>query len=257
MPPLLVLSLTVRRPGADRGGAGGRLAGDIWGAVLWQSIGNTMFGYAAWGWLLGRYPAATIAPLSLLVPVFGMGTAAWWLRRAAARVEACQRRRWSSAGWRSTCCGRSCCAAWVPRTGRVSRRNSHAWTVATRCGPARYDRCASRPDAATRSLTYGDHTNATSPRRDGGGHRRREPAPVPQQLAPTRIPALTVAAASRDPRREQRCRVAASRWRGEPQRPSAARGRLCGSDRGVAQPASYSSGEIQQLVDRRCTQDAW
>ena len=43
-----------------------------WAAVLWQSIGNTLFGFAAWGWLLARHPAATIAPLALLVPVFGI-----------------------------------------------------------------------------------------------------------------------------------------------------------------------------------------
>lgn len=47
-----------------------------WAAVLWQSLGNTLFGYAAWGWLLARHPAATISPLSLLVPVFGMGASA-------------------------------------------------------------------------------------------------------------------------------------------------------------------------------------
>jgi O-acetylserine/cysteine efflux transporter len=47
--------------------------------VAWQSVGNTMFGYGAWGWLLARYPAASVAPMSLLVPVFGMGAAALWL----------------------------------------------------------------------------------------------------------------------------------------------------------------------------------
>ncbi|MGZ3402925.1 MAG: EamA family transporter [Phenylobacterium sp.] len=47
-----------------------------WAAVLWQSFGNSLFGYAAWGWLLARHPAATISPLSLLVPVFGMGASA-------------------------------------------------------------------------------------------------------------------------------------------------------------------------------------
>lgn len=47
-----------------------------WAAVLWQSIGNTIFGYTAWGWLLARYPATTIAPLALMVPVFGMGASA-------------------------------------------------------------------------------------------------------------------------------------------------------------------------------------
>jgi O-acetylserine/cysteine efflux transporter len=50
-----------------------------WAAVLWQSVGNTIFGYTAWGWLLARHPAATVAPLSLLVPVFGMGASAMLL----------------------------------------------------------------------------------------------------------------------------------------------------------------------------------
>jgi O-acetylserine/cysteine efflux transporter len=47
-----------------------------WGAVVWQSVGNSLFGYAAWGWLLARHPAATITPLAMLVPVFGMGASA-------------------------------------------------------------------------------------------------------------------------------------------------------------------------------------
>jgi O-acetylserine/cysteine efflux transporter len=51
----------------------------IWAVVAWQSIGNTMFGYGAWGWLLARYPASSVAPMSLLVPVFGMGAATMWL----------------------------------------------------------------------------------------------------------------------------------------------------------------------------------
>lgn len=53
-----------------------------WLAVLWQSWGNTLFGYAAWGWLLARHPAATITPMALLVPVFGMAASAWWLGEA-------------------------------------------------------------------------------------------------------------------------------------------------------------------------------
>jgi O-acetylserine/cysteine efflux transporter len=47
-----------------------------WAAVFWQSLGNTMFGYAAWGWLLARHPAATVTPMAMLVPVFGMGASA-------------------------------------------------------------------------------------------------------------------------------------------------------------------------------------
>ena len=50
-----------------------------WAAVLWQSVGNTLFGYAAWGWLLARHPAGTVAPMALLVPVFGMTASAAWL----------------------------------------------------------------------------------------------------------------------------------------------------------------------------------
>jgi O-acetylserine/cysteine efflux transporter len=50
-----------------------------WAAVAWQAWGNSIFGYAAWGWLLSRYSAATITPMALLVPLFGMGSSAWWL----------------------------------------------------------------------------------------------------------------------------------------------------------------------------------
>ena len=32
--------------------------------------------HVCWAWLLARHPAATISPLSLLVPVFGMGASA-------------------------------------------------------------------------------------------------------------------------------------------------------------------------------------
>jgi O-acetylserine/cysteine efflux transporter len=53
-----------------------------WAAVLWQAVGNTLFGYAAWGWLLGRYPVASVAPMSLLVPVFGIAASALWLGEA-------------------------------------------------------------------------------------------------------------------------------------------------------------------------------
>ncbi|HMH64798.1 MAG TPA: EamA family transporter [Rhizomicrobium sp.] len=48
----------------------------IWPTLLWQSAANTLFGYTMWAWLLSRYPAATVAPMSLLVPVFGIGASA-------------------------------------------------------------------------------------------------------------------------------------------------------------------------------------
>lgn len=53
-----------------------------WLAVGWQAWGNSLFGYAAWGWLLSRYNAATITPMALLVPVFGMGASSWYLNES-------------------------------------------------------------------------------------------------------------------------------------------------------------------------------
>jgi O-acetylserine/cysteine efflux transporter len=53
-----------------------------WAAVLWQSIGNTMFGYTAWQWLLTKHPAAVVTPMALLVPIFGMSASAIVLSEA-------------------------------------------------------------------------------------------------------------------------------------------------------------------------------
>lgn len=50
-----------------------------WLGVFWQSWGNTLFGYSAWAWLLSKHPAAVVAPAPLLVPIFGMGAAAFFL----------------------------------------------------------------------------------------------------------------------------------------------------------------------------------
>ena len=54
----------------------------VWASVLWQALGNTLFGYGVWNWLLARHPAATVTPLALLVPVFGMGASALSLGEA-------------------------------------------------------------------------------------------------------------------------------------------------------------------------------
>lgn len=78
VPPLIVLSLLIDGPVAIAQGIG-QISLTSALAVLWQSWGNTLFGYVVWGWLLARYPAATVAPVALLVPVFGMGASAWWL----------------------------------------------------------------------------------------------------------------------------------------------------------------------------------
>lgn len=77
-PPLVALSLLLEGwPAISHG----LQAADTWTwlAVTWQALGNTLFGYAAWAWLLARHPAASITPTALLVPLFGMGGAALWL----------------------------------------------------------------------------------------------------------------------------------------------------------------------------------
>jgi len=75
VPPLLALSFLVEGPATIVEGIRHATL-TTWAAVLWQSVGNTMFGYACWAWLLSRYPAATVAPISLLVPVFGFASSA-------------------------------------------------------------------------------------------------------------------------------------------------------------------------------------
>jgi O-acetylserine/cysteine efflux transporter len=78
VPPLALLSLWVEGWPAMLAGMQ-QADGLAWAAVAWQAWGNSIFGYAAWGWLLSRYSAATITPMALLVPLFGMGSSAWWL----------------------------------------------------------------------------------------------------------------------------------------------------------------------------------
>lgn len=78
VPPLFVLSFLFEGWTAMRDGVA-RADLATWAAVLWQSVGNTMFGYAAWGFLLARHPAAIVTPLALLVPVFGLGASALFL----------------------------------------------------------------------------------------------------------------------------------------------------------------------------------
>ena len=75
VPPLFIMSMIFEGwPAMVRGVETASLG--TWAAVLYQSVANSLFGYVAWGWLLARHPAATIAPLSLLVPVFGMAASA-------------------------------------------------------------------------------------------------------------------------------------------------------------------------------------
>lgn len=75
VPPLVVLALAFEGWPAIEAGLRDADAAS-WAAVAWQSVGNTLFGYTAWQWLLTRHPAAVVTPMALLVPVFGMSASA-------------------------------------------------------------------------------------------------------------------------------------------------------------------------------------
>lgn len=75
VPPLLVLALIFE--GAPvMIAAVTTMTPVVWAELLYQSLGNTLFGYAVWGWLLARHPAAVVSPWALLVPVFGLTASA-------------------------------------------------------------------------------------------------------------------------------------------------------------------------------------
>jgi O-acetylserine/cysteine efflux transporter len=79
IPPLLLLSLYFEGGYSSLVSAIELAPLGAWAGVFWQSWANTLFGYAAWAWLLSKHPAALVAPAPLLVPIFGMGATAIFL----------------------------------------------------------------------------------------------------------------------------------------------------------------------------------
>jgi O-acetylserine/cysteine efflux transporter len=70
-PPLLLLSLLTENHAAIMN----TLTHPSWkaiGSVAYLAWGSTLIGYGLWNVLLGRYRAATVAPFTLLVPIFGI-----------------------------------------------------------------------------------------------------------------------------------------------------------------------------------------
>ena len=80
--PLLIVTALVHEGPARIATSLSHAGPGTWAAILWQTIGNTMFGYTAWAVLIRRYPAALIAPFSLLVPLVAMAASAVWLGEA-------------------------------------------------------------------------------------------------------------------------------------------------------------------------------
>lgn len=74
--PLFLLSLAIEGwPAIVSGVTGMGLVGA--GSVLYLAILATLVGFGLWGFLLKNHPASTVAPFSLLVPLFG--TLSSWL----------------------------------------------------------------------------------------------------------------------------------------------------------------------------------
>ncbi|MGW1540380.1 EamA family transporter [Streptomyces sp. NPDC002309] len=86
--PLLALSLLLEGPTRDYDA----LRGLDWqgaGTVVYVAWVSTVFGFGAWGWLLRRHPASTVAPFSLLVPAFGMTSAVVFLGESMTPLRWC------------------------------------------------------------------------------------------------------------------------------------------------------------------------
>ena len=77
-PPLLLASFVLEGPAA-MSAAVHQMSWLSAGAVLYQAYPTTILGFGIWAMLMRQYPAATVAPFTLLVPVAGMLSAAWVL----------------------------------------------------------------------------------------------------------------------------------------------------------------------------------
>ncbi|MFD3748386.1 EamA family transporter [Nocardia sp. NPDC058633] len=77
--PMLALSMAVEGPGTGLRAIGAAFSADglpALGALAYIAVLATVCGSGLWTYLMSRYPAGTVAPLSLLVPVVGIA-AAW------------------------------------------------------------------------------------------------------------------------------------------------------------------------------------
>lgn len=77
IPPLPLLAMSLALEGPDRiVHAFTTLTLVGVGSLVYIAAAATLFGFAAWGFLMRHYPASLVAPFSLLVPIFGMSSSA-------------------------------------------------------------------------------------------------------------------------------------------------------------------------------------
>ena len=89
VPPLPLLALSLLTEGATADLAA--LAHPSWllaAVVGFNSYGATLVGFGLWSVLLARYPASTVAPFSLLVPVVAIGASVVLLAEPLSMLEA-------------------------------------------------------------------------------------------------------------------------------------------------------------------------
>ncbi|MEV4637213.1 EamA family transporter [Actinoplanes sp. NPDC049548] len=84
--PLILLSLLVEGPAADLA-ALRAIDGPAVAALLYVVLVATLAGFGGWGLLIRRYGASPVAPFSLLVPVFGLASAALFLGERIHRTD--------------------------------------------------------------------------------------------------------------------------------------------------------------------------
>jgi O-acetylserine/cysteine efflux transporter len=77
-PPLLALSF-ILEPNSWSSETISHISWLTVGAIGYIVYPSTLLAFAAWSWLLSYYPAATVAPFTLLVPVFGFTASIWVL----------------------------------------------------------------------------------------------------------------------------------------------------------------------------------
>lgn len=71
--PLFFLALLLDSPQGVRDALSSMQAASVF-AIAYIAFGATLFGFGGWSALLAKYPAGTVAPYSLLVPVTGLFT---------------------------------------------------------------------------------------------------------------------------------------------------------------------------------------
>lgn len=58
-----------------------------WSSLIYVSYASTLVAFAIWGWLLRKYPAVSVTPFALLIPVVGIITSSFILQERLNNME--------------------------------------------------------------------------------------------------------------------------------------------------------------------------